>query len=125
MRATAVSNPVNRKGTAINNTLVLTDTFIMKFLNRDISKWPARMFAVNRTHSVMGRIKLLTSSIITMKCIKAGGVPCGTKCCINLIVFLTISWENLLSHNTKANANENVTCAELAKFWGYNAITLV
>jgi hypothetical protein len=51
----------------------------MAFPRRDISKWPAIKLAVSRTHSVMGRIKFLTSSMITMKFMRAIGVPCGSR----------------------------------------------
>jgi len=38
------------------------------------------MFAVRRTASVPGRIKLLIVSIITMNGISIVGVPWGTRC---------------------------------------------
>ena len=38
------------------------------------------MLAANRTDSVIGRMKFLTSSIKTIRGIKAPGVPEGTKC---------------------------------------------
>jgi hypothetical protein len=38
------------------------------------------MFAVNRTASVPGRIKLLIVSMTTIKGISMVGVPWGTKC---------------------------------------------
>lgn len=40
---------------------------------------PATMLAANRTDRVIGRIKFLTSSIITIKGIRAVGVPSGIK----------------------------------------------
>jgi len=44
-----------------------------------IKRCPATMLAANRTDSVIGRIKFLTNSIITIRGIKAPGVPVGTK----------------------------------------------
>lgn len=52
--------------------------------NRISNRCPATIFAMSRTDSVMGRIMFLTSSIRTMKFIRAVGVPCGTKCTIYL-----------------------------------------
>ncbi len=49
------------------------------FPRSDISRWPAIRLAVRRTHKVMGRIRLLTSSIITIKFIRGTGVPWGSK----------------------------------------------
>lgn len=46
---------------------------------RDISRCPAIMLAVSRTHKVIGRMILLVISINTMKFIKANGVPCGRR----------------------------------------------
>ncbi len=43
------------------------------------SKWPAIMFAANRTERVRGRISLLINSINTIKGIKGIGVPSGTR----------------------------------------------
>jgi hypothetical protein len=44
-----------------------------------IKRCPATMLAARRTDNVIGRIKFLTSSIITIRGIKAPGVPVGTK----------------------------------------------
>lgn len=49
------------------------------FPKRVKSKWPAIMLAANRTANVPGRIMFLIVSIHTIKGIKIGGVPCGTK----------------------------------------------
>jgi hypothetical protein len=48
-------------------------------LRRDIRRWPAVIFAISRTDSVMGRMILLIVSINTMNIIKAKGVPRGTR----------------------------------------------
>ena len=42
------------------------------------------MLAINRTARVRGRIKRLIDSMSTIRGIKAGGVPRGTKCAIHL-----------------------------------------
>lgn len=49
------------------------------FPSKVISKWPAIILAANRTAKVPGRIIFLIVSIITIKGIRTGGVPCGTK----------------------------------------------
>lgn len=51
---------------------------IMEFPSSVIRRCPAIRLAVNRTHSVRGRIRFLDSSIITMKGMRAVGVPCGS-----------------------------------------------
>lgn len=52
-------------------------------LKREISKWPAIIFAARRTERVIGRIKFLIVSIKTIKEDNSMGVPEGTK------------WENM------------------------------
>jgi len=59
----------------------------MAFLNKVRSRCPAIRFAVSRTHKVMGRIRFLIISIMTIKDTKAVGVPCGTKCVSMWLVF--------------------------------------
>lgn len=53
------------------------------------NKWPAIIFAANRTARVPGRIIFLIVSIQTIKGINTAGVPWGTKwanmCCVWLI----------------------------------------
>jgi hypothetical protein len=56
------------------------------FPRRVNSRWPAIIFAVKRTASVPGRIKLLIVSMITINGINIVGVPCGTRCS-NLSLF--------------------------------------
>jgi hypothetical protein len=50
---------------------------IEKLDKREISRCPATMFADRRTDNVIGRIRFLTISMITMKFIKGVGVPIG------------------------------------------------
>jgi hypothetical protein len=47
--------------------------------NRVRRRWPAIILAERRMASVPGRITFLTVSMTTIKDIKAGGVPWGTK----------------------------------------------
>lgn len=49
------------------------------FPSKAIRRWPAIRLAVRRTARAMGRITLLVISIITIKGIKTGGVPEGTR----------------------------------------------
>lgn len=50
-----------------------------RFLNRVINRCPAIILAINRTARVPGRIIFLIVSIITIKDIRAIGVPWGTR----------------------------------------------
>ena len=47
----------------------------IRFLRRVIKRWPAIILAVRRIARVIGRIILLTVSIITIRGIRVGGVP--------------------------------------------------
>lgn len=77
MKATAVSRIVRIIGVTTRTEVVGFNIPITNPLNRDMSKCPAVMLAVSRTHSVIGRIMILTVSTRTMKFIKGAGVPCG------------------------------------------------
>jgi len=57
-------------------------------LSRCINRWPAVIFAINRTDKVIGRIKFLIISIKTIKGIKGIGDPIGTIWARRLLVFL-------------------------------------
>ncbi len=48
--------------------------------SRERRRCPATILAASRTAKAPGRIKFLTVSIITIKAIKAPGVPGGTRC---------------------------------------------
>ena len=67
-------------GIEILNAATVLLTPSRAFPSNDISRCPAIILAVSRTHRVMGRITLLVSSINTMKFIRAKGVPCGRRC---------------------------------------------
>jgi hypothetical protein len=56
----------------VNNVFLIDGPLLP---NNVSSKWPVIMFAVRRTASVPGRIKLLIVSIITMNGISMVGVP--------------------------------------------------
>jgi len=56
------------------------------FPRRVRRRWPAIMLAANRTDKVIGRIKFLVISIITINGIRAVGVPLGTRCAKALMV---------------------------------------
>lgn len=78
-------------------------------------RWPAIIFAVNRTAKVLGRIIFLIVSIITIKGIKIEGVPWGTKwanICFELLIH-PISMN--LNHNGNANLRVNVMWLVLVK----------
>jgi len=51
-----------------------------KLESREIKRWPATILADNRTDSVIGRIRLLIISIMTMKFMRGVGVPIGVIC---------------------------------------------
>ncbi len=79
MQATAPSRILSARGATIIKIALGAETLMRALPSRDINRCPAIMFAVNRTHKVIGRIKFLTSSIITIKFINAIGVPWGSK----------------------------------------------
>ena len=65
------------------------------------------MLAANRTERVTGRMRFLTSSIITMKGIKAAGVLIGTRWVKKFIVLLVV--ENKMKPSQKGRARDKVT----------------
>lgn len=73
--ATADSKTVSTIGIGTLITILILLIESSAFPRRDISKCPAIMLAVRRTHRVIGRMILLVSSISTMKFISASGVP--------------------------------------------------
>lgn len=79
MHATADSRTIRRISADISgasiNQLVETSWFPKSVKSR----CPAIMLAARRTERVMGRIMLLMISMITIKGIRTGGVPEGTK----------------------------------------------
>ena len=73
--ATANSRMVSVSGIAIAVIEFMVVILIKAFPNKVISKCPAIRLAVSRTHNVIGRIRFLDNSIITIKLIRAIGVP--------------------------------------------------
>jgi hypothetical protein len=79
MQATADSNTNSKywaKPIIGNKIHLLVANWVPKRFN---NKCPAIMLAASRTERVIGRIIFLTSSINTIKGIRTGGVPDGTK----------------------------------------------
>lgn len=93
-----------------------------KLLSKDINKCPAVMFAVKRTHSVIGRIIVLMISTTTMKFISWGGVLCGVRWIISLLGFFVILNRIDSSHIVIAIPNVNVPCDVEAIVCGKSAI---
>jgi len=97
MQATADSRIDRTIGAADNMAEWYTDIPIMKLPSRDSKRCPAIRLAVRRTHRVMGRIMVLTSSITTMNDIRAGGVPSGVRwisICLVLSIHPNIEMES-------------------------------
>lgn len=79
MTDTATSSIVSIRRKARRDLSILTPNGGAAELRRDKRRWPATMLADRRIERVKGRITLLTSSIITIKGIRIGGVLRGTK----------------------------------------------
>ena len=121
MQATADSKIVNNKG--IGKVIILFNRFIdtRAFPKSDINKWPAIKLAVSRTHKVIGRIIFLTSSIITINIIRAGGVPWGTRWDNMWFVFLNQPNNIKVIQNVKERGRVITKCDVGEKIWGYKA----
>jgi len=107
----------------IKNKILIWSIFIVikKLPSKDIRRCPAIKFAVNRTHKVIGRIKLLTSSIITINIIKALGVPWGTKWDSMWFVFLVQPNNINDNQNVKDKGKVTVIWEVGEKICGYKA----
>ena len=75
MKATAVSRIVRVRGIGIKVKEAPIGAIRVALPRRVMRRCPAIIFAVNRTHSVMGRMRFLDSSIRTIKDIRGMGVP--------------------------------------------------
>jgi hypothetical protein len=100
------------------NSVCLIDGLL--FPSKVSSKCPAIMFAVNRTASVPGRIRLLIVSIMTINGINIAGVPCSTRCSNKWLVFLIHPNSINLIHIGRARVNVSVRCLVLVKMYGNN-----
>jgi hypothetical protein len=78
------------------------------------------MFAVKRTASVPGRIRLLIVSIITINGINMVGVPWGTKYSNMWLVFFIYPNNINLILIGRASVNVSVRCLVLVKMNGHN-----
>jgi len=98
MKDTADSKIVRISGQAILRRENLEEMDIREFPSRVMRRCPAIRLAVNRTHSVIGRIVTLVSSMITMKAIRAVGVPCGTRWVSMWFVFFVHPKRIIVNH---------------------------
>jgi hypothetical protein len=88
------------------------------FPRRVSRRWPAIMFAVNRTARVPGRIRFLMVSMMTMNGINIVGVPCGTRCSNMWFVFLIHPNSINLTHRGSASVSVRVRWLVLVKTYG-------
>lgn len=88
-------------------------------------RWPAIIFAANRTAKVPGRIKFLIVSIQTIKGIKMLGVPCGTKWANIWLVWLIHPYSINLIHKGNAKDKVKVIWLVLVKIYGNNPMKLL
>lgn len=94
---------------------MINDNEFPVFPRRVISKCPAIILADSRTAKVPGRIIFLMVSIQTIKGIRIGGVPWGTRWA-NIWIVLLIHPNNInLNHRGKAKVNVNDMCLVLVK----------
>jgi hypothetical protein len=88
------------------------------FPRRMSSRWPAIMFAVNRTAGVPGRIRFLIVSMMTISGINIVGVPCGTRCSNMWFVFLIHPNNINLTHRGSASVSVRARWLVLEKTYG-------
>ena len=91
------------------------DLRLITELNKTRSKWPATIFAANRTAKVIGRIKELTSSTKTIKGKRALGVFKGTRCAKVWLGVLAHALNVYPTHKGTAIDAENNKCLEAGK----------
>lgn len=78
--ATADSKINNKIWIITKRIIIKNDILVPVLLSSVINKWPAIIFAVNRTAKVPGRIIFLIVSINTINGIRIAGVPWGIIC---------------------------------------------
>lgn len=88
--------------------LLLTDGKL--FPNKISSNCPAIIFAVRRTGSVAGRIRLLIVSMIIINVINIADVYYGTNCLNIWLVFLIHQNNMNLTHRSRATVSASVRC---------------
>lgn len=121
MHATADSKVVNVMGQIKQINALNFLNLNSELPSKHINKWPAIKLAVRRTHNVIGRIKFLTISIMTINAIRGIGVPCGSKCESMCLVFLV--HPNIIKDNQNVRERGRVTLSwEVGEnTWGYKA----
>jgi|ERR1043165_1059718 hypothetical protein len=87
-------------------------------------KWPAIIFAVRRTESVIGRIIRLIISTQTINGDMAVGVPRGTKWAFIIWIFMIMGNKNETNHNEKARGRFKDIWAVVANVYGKRPVTL-
>jgi len=92
---------------------------------RLINRCPATMLAAKRTDSVTGRMKFLTSSIITIRGISTLGVPEGTKWARNLLIALKINPISMKIHTQVAIPRVKEILLEGVKVYGVKPIKFI
>ena len=83
------------------------------------------MLAANRTDKVKGRMTLLVSSIKTMKGIRAGGVPMGTRWASMFCGVFSLPINMCPTQRGKARPIAKVRCLEEVKIKGNSPIKLL
>ena len=78
--ATALSKQLRRNNASKIILKTARLALVLPLLSNVRSRCPARIFATKRTDKLIGRIKELKSSIITIKGKRPKGEPAGTKC---------------------------------------------
>jgi hypothetical protein len=90
------------------------------FPNKVNNRWPAIIFADNRIARVPGRITFLIVSMHTIKGIKIGGVPWGTKWANICCVLFNHPYIIKDSHKGKDNIIVKTIWLVLVKIYGNN-----
>lgn len=115
MHATADSKTIRRySGPQITGNKIhdLLTTWLPRRVNK---RWPAIIFAANRTESVIGRITFLTISITTINGIRTGGVPLGTRWAKKFVILFIILYKINLTHKGKAKESVIAKCLVAVK----------
>jgi len=93
-----------------------------KFDRSLINKCLATILADRRTERVIGRIKFLIISIVTIKFIRAIGVSIGVRCIIMCLKFFTHPYTMIEVQNRSEIGKEIDTWAVGVKFIGIRAM---